>query len=197
MKWFFELLTAALYSLLIQNMIFSSGLGLSEAIRTAKRPKHFIMYSVSVFYFTTVTSVVCRLLDKIKFIRSLNAIWHVLIFALVLALISLITSVFCIIVMKANRKFMNSLGMCAINTLVLAIPIINSRSAKTVFTSIGNGIGAGLAFMLALVLINSGMRRISQNKDIPKPFRGMPAVYIYTAILSLSFACLSGDSTFI
>ncbi|MDD6021050.1 MAG: Rnf-Nqr domain containing protein [Oscillospiraceae bacterium] len=197
MSWFFQLLTAALYSLLIQNLIFSSGLALSETIRIARRPKFFLTYLVTIVYYSTVTSLVCSLLDLIEPIRALNTIWHVAVFAAVLAVIHIISSVFVIVVLKANRKFMNSMGMCAINSLILAVPIINSRSANTVFASVGSGIGAGLAFMLAVVFINSSMRRIAQNKDIPKAFRGMPAVFIYVALLSLAFTCLSGQASFI
>lgn len=191
------MLIAALYSLLIQNLIFSSGLALSETIRLAKRPKFFLMYLFTIVYYSTLTSLVCSLLDLIEPIRSLNTIWHIAVFAVALSVIHLITSVFAIVVLKANRKFMNSMGMCAINSLILAVPIINSRSANTIPASIGSGIGAGLAFMLAVVFINSGMRRIAQNRDIPKAFRGMPAVFIYVALLSLAFTCFSGEASFI
>ncbi len=197
MSWFFQMLIAALYSLLIQNLIFSSGLALSETIRLAKRPKFFLMYLFTIVYYSTLTSLVCSLLDLIEPIRSLNTIWHIAVFAVALSVIHLITSVFAIVVLKANRKFMNSMGMCAINSLILAVPIINSRSANTIPASIGSGIGAGLAFMLAVVFINSGMRRIAQNRDIPKAFRGMPAVFIYVALLSLAFTCFSGEASFI
>lgn len=197
MSWFFQMLIAALYSLLIQNLIFSSGLALSETIRLAKRPKFFLMYLFTIVYYSTLTSLVCSLLDLIEPIRSLNTIWHIAVFAVALSVIHLITSVFAIVVLKANRKFMNSMGMCAINSLILAVPIINSRSANTIPASISSGIGAGLAFMLAVVFINSGMRRIAQNRDIPKAFRGMPAVFIYVALLSLAFTCFSGEASFI
>ncbi len=197
MNGFFQLLIAALYSLLIQNLIFSSGLALSETIRIARRPKFFFMYLLTIVYYSTVTSFACSLLDLIPAVRALDTVWHVAVFAVVLSLIHILSSVFVIVVMKANRKFMNSMGMCAINSLILAVPIINSRSANTVFASIGSGIGAGLAFMLAVVFINSGMRRIAQNRDIPKAFRGMPAVMIYVALLSLAFTCLSGEASFI
>ncbi len=197
MNAFFQLLTAALYSLLIQNLIFSSGFALSETVRIARRPKFFLMYLITIVYYSTVTSLVCSLLDLIEPIHELNTIWHIAVFAGALAVIHLISSVFVIVVLKANRKFMNSMGMCAINSLILAVPIINNRSGNSVFASVGSGIGAGLAFMLAVVFINSGMRRIAQNRDIPKAFRGMPAVFIYVALLSLAFTCLSGEASFI
>lgn len=197
MSWFFDLLTAAVYSLLIQNIIFNSGLALSETIRMARRPKFFLMYGVSVLYFSVTTSLACSLLDLIPAIHALNTVWHVVIFALVLALIAFLTSIFAIVVLKANKKFMNSLGMCAVNSLILAIPIINSRSALSVPSSIGSAIGAALAFVAALLFINSAMRKIASNKDIPKAFRGLPAVFIYMALLTLAFNCLSGQESFI
>lgn len=197
MKWLFELLTAAIYSLLIQNLIFNSGLALSETIRMARRPKFFPMYTVTIVYYTSVTSLICSLLDISEKIKALSTTWHIVIFAAVIAVVHITTSVFVIVILKANKKYMNSLGMCAINSLVLAIPIINNRSASTVFSSLGAGLGAGLAFMLAMVLINSSMKRIASNKEIPKPFRGLPAVFIYAAILSLALTCLSGQTLFI
>lgn len=197
MKWLFELLTAAVYSLFIQNLIFNSGLALSETVRMARRPKFFPMYTATIVYYTTVTSLVCCLLDKIEKIKVLGTVWHIFIFALTLAIIHFISSVFVIVVMKASKKYMNSLGMCAVNSLVLAIPVINNRSAYTVFSSFGAGIGAGLAFMLAVILINSAMKQVAQNKEIPKPFRGLPAVFIYVAIISLALTCLSGQTLFI
>ncbi|MBE6747151.1 MAG: hypothetical protein E7558_06845 [Ruminococcaceae bacterium] len=197
MSWFFDLLTAAVYSLLIQNIIFNSGLALSETVRTARRPKFFLMYGVSVLYFSLTTSLICSLINLIPAVKSLSMIWHMAIFAVILAIVTFATSVFSIVVLKANKKFMNSLGMCAINSLVLAIPIINSRSALSVASSVGSAIGAALAFVLALLFVNSAMRKIASNKDIPKSFRGLPAVFVYMALLALAFNCLSGQESFI
>lgn len=197
MKWLFDLLTAAVYSLFVQNLIFNSGLALSETVRMARRPKFFPMYTATIVYYTTVTSLLCSLLDRISVIKALGTVWHILVFAMALTFIHFISAVFVIVVMKANKKYMNSLGMCAINSLVLAIPMINNRSAYTVSASIGAGIGAGLAFMLAVILNNSAMKQVTQNKDIPKPFRGLPAVFIYVAVISLALTCLSGQTLFI
>lgn len=197
MKWLSEIFLAAIYSLLIQNLIFNSGLALSETIRMARRPKFFSMYTVTIVYYTSVTSLICSLIDLSPEVRALSTAWHVLVFAAAITVLHIITCIFVIVVLKANKKYMNSLGMCAINSLILAIPIINNRSANSVFASLGAGIGAGLAFMLAMILINSAMKRIANNKDIPKPFRGLPAVFIYAAILSLALTCLSGQTLFI
>ena len=86
--------------------------------------------------------------------------------------------------------------MAALNTLVLATPLLNRSAAYTLPESIGSGIGAGLAFILAATLICKGLHIISQNQDMPKAFRGTPAAFVYVALLSLAFSGLSGSSLF-
>ena len=87
MKWLFELLVAAIYSLLIQNLIFNSGLSLSETIRMARRPKFFAMYTITIVYYTSVTSLVCSLIDLLPKVRALGTAWHVLIYAAAISVI--------------------------------------------------------------------------------------------------------------
>ena len=58
---------------------------------------------------------------------------------------------------------------------------------------IGSGIGSGLAFAIAVTLINLGLRRLSENEEIPEAFKGTPAIFIYVALLSLAFAGISGQ----
>lgn len=194
MSWFFDMLTAAVYATFIQNLVLTSGYGLSESIRVARRPKYFIMYTITTVYFTVVSSIFCGLLDKIEFVYNLSTRWHVVVFALVLSLVFIVTSIISVKHLKVSKKFMKSLGICALNALVLAVPLINHLAGYTLAQSIGSGFGAGLAFMLAVLMINSGMRRISTNTHIPEAFKGMPAMFIYTALLSLAFTSFSGEA---
>ena len=55
-----------------------------------------------------------------------------------------------------NFEGKQRIGIAAFNTLVLAMPLINYRSAFTVIESIGAGLGAGLAYIIAVLIIPSG-----------------------------------------
>jgi Na+-translocating ferredoxin:NAD+ oxidoreductase RnfA subunit len=77
------------------------------------------------------------------------------------------------------------------------MPLINYRSAFNVIESIGAGLGAGLAYIIAVILINSGLKKLDTITTIPKAFKGTPAIFIYTALLSLAFTGISGTSVFI
>ena len=194
MRFFAQLVVAAIYATFVQNLVFSSGYGLSEAIRIARRPKYLMMYGITVTLSTTLTSLFCGILDKIPAIESLSQRWHIAVFAVVLSVLYLVSSVILLKAFRVSRKFMNSLGICAVNTLVLAVPLVNHLAGYSLASCIGSGIGAGSAFVIAVFLINSGMRRLVSNTDIPQVFRGMPAMFAYTAMLSLAFLSFSGEA---
>lgn len=187
-----SLFSAAMYACLFQNLIFSGGYGADEAIRMAAKPRQLYPLSLFIVYFSTVVSLICVLLDRIGAVRALNVFWHALIFVGVLAAVYLVTLLPVLYVFKAKPRTVRRLGVAAFNTLVLAVPFINYRAAFGVFEALGSGIGAGLAFIIAVLLINFGLRKIDRNENIPAAFKGTPAIFIYAAILSLAFTGLTG-----
>lgn len=194
---FTSMVTAALYAMLIQNLIFSTGFGISESIRMAKRPKHFYMYGGAVTFFSLAVSVICFFLNKIPFISSLETKYHIAIYTLILTVLYIVTALICLLALKADKKFMNSLGMCALNTLVVSLPVINFKAGYTLAETVGTGIGAGLAFTLSMLLIGAGMKHIASNPFIPEIFRGTPSLLIYISLIALAMSCISGQSLFV
>ncbi len=192
-----ELFSAALYVMLFQNLIFNGGYGLSEAVRMSAKPRQLLPMAVFITVFSTVTSAISVLLDFIPEIRNLSEITHALIYVGVLLAVYIITMMAVNIYGKVQPATKRRIGIAAFNTLVLAMPLINYRSAFTVIESIGAGLGAGLAYILAVLLINNGLKRLDSNTSIPKCFKGTPAIFIYTALLSLAFTGISGTSVFI
>lgn len=197
MTHFADMLTAALYAMLLQNLVFTAAYGISESIKIAKRPKYFITSSITVGFFTTMISVICFFVEKIPFMGSLNIVAHYMVYVVILSCVYLVAGGLCIVVLKANKKFMNSLGMCAFNSLVLSVPALNFKANHTLPEALGTGIGAGLAFALSVLLINAGIRHIASNKNIPEFFKGTPAIVVYVAVLSLALSCFSGEALFV
>ena len=196
MNVFSSMLVSALYAMLLQNLVLSSAYGVSESIRIARTPKHLLMYAISVLFYTLSASLACIAADKAGLMEIVSLPVHIAIYTFILCVIYLISSLFCILVLKADKKYMNSLGICAFNTLVLSVPIINFKANHTVFEAAGTAVGAAGAFVLSVLLINGGMRFL-QSKNIPKVFKGTPALFIYVSLLSLMLSCLSGGALFV
>lgn len=197
MSIFLKLISAAFYVMIFQNLIFNGGYGISEAVRMSAKPRQLVPMAIFMTYFGAVVSTICVLLDNISVIHSLNEILHALLFMGVLLLTYVITMAVVLIYGKVSPRTVRRIGIAAFNTLVLAIPFINYRSAFSVVEAIGAGLGAGIAYVIAVLLINNGLKRLDMNKTIPPCFRGTPSVFIYTAILSLAFIGISGSSIFI
>lgn len=193
MTEFFSFLQLAVYVSFLQNLVFTSSFGISEAVRLAKRPKHFFTTSFSVTAFSVYLSVACHFADRIKILENLSFSFRFLLYVLILLFGYLLSAAVMKKLFGADKKFLNSLGMCAVNTLVLSLPTLSYKGSLTLSEALGMGIGAGLAFTLALLLINGGMKFIHRNKLIPEFMKGTPALFIYTAILSLALSSITGD----
>jgi len=83
------------------------------------------------------------------------------------------------------------LPLITTNCAVLGVTILNITENYTFMQSIVNSIGAGIGFMVAMVLFNGVRTRIEGN-DIPKTFQGLPSILIAASIVSLAFMGFSG-----
>lgn len=192
----YAFLNASVFALLLQNLVFGGGFGMSEAIRIATKPREFFPIALLVAYFTSATAAVCSALDFIPEINGLSTSLHLGVYCLVLAVIYLVSTAVIKLFMR-DKENVHRVGMAAVNTLVLAVPVINRRAAFSAIESIGLGIGAGLAFIIAVLLISEGEDRLKQNETISNSFRGKPVLFIYIAMISLGFAGLSGQTLFV
>lgn len=188
-----ELISAALYAMVIQNFIFTGGYGASEAVRMAAKPKQLYPMTFFITLFSTSVSVICVLLEPIDFIKRQGAIGHAIEFVAVLSVMYIIVLTVSAAVFRAKDRTIRRIGIAAFNTLVIAVPFINYRAVFTISEAVGSGIGSGFAFVIAVLLINVGLRRLDRNPNIPEAFKGTPAMFIYVSILSLAFSGFAGS----
>ncbi|MCL2051161.1 MAG: RnfABCDGE type electron transport complex subunit A [Lachnospiraceae bacterium] len=83
------------------------------------------------------------------------------------------------------------LPLMTTNCAIFAVALMNVKENYTLVESIFNSLGAGVGFLLAMVLF-SGIRKHTENADPPESFKGAPLTLIAAAILSISFFGFSG-----
>ncbi|MBR0113102.1 MAG: hypothetical protein IJM02_05100 [Clostridia bacterium] len=194
MKIISDLLITALYVVFVQNLVMCSGLGMSEAIRIAKRPGTFLKFAAMISGFSVVTSVICSLIGIYTHSAESYAV-KAMIYGGVLTAVYAVTALIVHLITR-DKELLGNLGISALNTLVFAVPYINNNAAYSLQNSIGLGLGAGAAFVLAAALIGSGSRALEKNKHIPPAFRGTPAMFLYVALISLGFTGFTGTALF-
>ena len=83
------------------------------------------------------------------------------------------------------------LALIVTNCIILAVPLINADSGYSFIESMVFGLGSGLGFALALIIMAS-IREKLELADVPKPFRGLPIAFILTGLIALAFVGFSG-----
>ena len=196
MKMISDLLITALFTVFVQNLVLNSGLGMSEAIRVSTKPGMFGKFAAMISGFSVVTSVICSLLNTVIGFGSMPFAGKAAVYGGILAAVYILICVILKLIFRVTDKFLGTLGIAALNTLVFAVPFINDSAAYSFADSIGSGLGAGIAFVLAAALISKGSAALDKNENIPEAFKGTPAMLIYVGLLSLAFAGFADSSLF-
>ena len=89
----------------------------------------------------------------------------------------------------------NALGiylpLITTNCAVLGITLLHFTKGYGFVESIFNALGAGLGFLLAMVMF-SGVRTKLESSDMPKCLQGLPITLIAASLVALSFLGFAG-----
>ena len=84
------------------------------------------------------------------------------------------------------------LPLITTNCAVLGVTINNISDELTYIQSLFNALGAGIGFLLAMVLFAGLRGKLEDCKMVPVSFQGIPITLVTASILSLSFMGFSG-----
>ncbi|MCL4491157.1 MAG: electron transport complex subunit RsxA [Nitrospirae bacterium] len=83
------------------------------------------------------------------------------------------------------------LALISTNCIILAVPLVNAGEHYSFIQSLAFGLGSGIGFALALIIMASIREKI-EIADVPAPFRGLPMAFIITGLVALAFTGFSG-----
>lgn len=121
-------------------------------------------------------------------LEYLNTILFILIIALFVQLVEMILRKYVPALYKALGVY---LPLITTNCAVLGVTLLNIDEGYNFLESVVNSIGAGLGFLIAM-LIFSGVRGRLEHCRVPKTFDGMPITLVAASIVSLSFVGFGG-----
>lgn len=185
---FFSILITAI---LTENFVLSKFLGICPFLGVSKKVNTAMGMSVAVIFVmlisTAVTYPINNLLNKWD-IGYLQTIVCILVIA---ALVQLVE----IVLKKYVKSLYNALGiylpLITTNCAVLGVVLLNFENTYTFAQSMVNSLGAGIGFMVAM-LIFAGVRSRLETADIPEALKGLPATLVAASITSVSFLGFSG-----
>lgn len=180
-----------LAAILTNNMVLSKFLGICPFLGVSKKTDTALSMSIAVTLVMVVSTAVTW--PIYRFILSPNYTYlETIVFILVIAAIVQFIE---IVLKRYIKPIYNALGiylpLITTNCAVLGITMLNITNELGFVQSLVNALGAGLGFMLAMLLF-SGVRERLETADIPEFLKGLPITLVAAALVSLSFLGFAG-----
>ena len=184
----FILLTA----ILTENFVLCQFLGICPFLGVSKKLNTAVGMSAAVIFVMALSTAVTYPINVYLLGEKYEYLQTIVFILVIAALVQLVE----LILKKFMPPLYNALGiylpLIRTNCAVLGVVLLNFNTKGYNFAeSMINSVGAGLGFMLAMVIF-SGVRSRLEGCDIPKFLQGLPIVLIAASIVSLSFMGFTG-----
>jgi len=177
---------------IVNNFVLIQFLGICPFLGVSKDLKNAAGMSFAVIFVMLLATVVTWPLQIYLLDRNGLGYLQTIIFILVIAaLVQFVEIVLKKFVPALHAALGVYLPLITVNCALLGVTLMNIQKEYTFIESLVNSFGAGLGFLLAMVLF-SGIRKSIENADPPLSFKGAPLTLIAAAILSISFFGFSG-----
>ncbi len=200
-----DLINIFIKSIFIDNMIFAFFLGMCSYLAVSKKVKTSIGLGIAVVFVLTITVPLNFLLNKyllepgaLKWLRpsladvDLSFLSFIMFIAVIASMVQLVEMV----VERFAPALYASLGiflpLIAVNCAILGGSLFMQQKGFTnVWQSLSFGLGSGIGWMLAIVLLAAIREKISYS-NVPAPLRGLGIAFIITGLMAIGFLAFMG-----
>ncbi|HIW85699.1 MAG TPA: RnfABCDGE type electron transport complex subunit A [Candidatus Eubacterium faecipullorum] len=184
---FKTLFLVVLTTALINNVVLSQFLGICSFIGVSKNIKTAAGMGGAVIFVITIASAVTNLLytgviQKLG-LEYLNTIIFILVIAALVQFIELFLKKY---VPKLYQALGIYLPLITTNCAVLGVALTNVQDGNDFITSVVTGFGTALGYAVAIIIL-AGIREKTESNDIPKAFKGTPAVLLTSCLMAIAF----------
>lgn len=187
-----SIVSIILAGILTDNMVLSKFLGICPFLGVSKKLNTAFAMSVAVTLVMLLATAVTWPLYAFVLvplgIDYLQTIAFILVIAALVQLVEILLKKFLPPIYKALGIY---LPLITTNCAVLGITLLNFQESYNFIESLANALGAGLGFMMAMIIF-AGIRTRLEKSDVPEFLKGLPITLIAAGIVSLSFLGFAG-----
>ena len=185
------LLAISLGAILTNNFIFAQFLGICPFLGVSKKIDTAIGMGAAVTFVMGLASAFCYLINMVLVSLHLEFMQTVAYILVIAGLVQFVE----MFLKKNIPTLYTALGvylpLITTNCTILGVTILNIDNGYDFLESIVCAAGAGIGYLVAMVLF-SGVRRRVEEAVTPKCFEGLPITLVSAAIVSLSFTGFAG-----
>lgn len=187
-----ELIIILMTSVLVNNYVLNRFLGICPFLGVSKKVNQAVGMGLAVIFVMLLATLVTWpiqifVLDKLN-LGYMQTIVFILVIAALVQLVEIILKKY---VPSLHKSLGVYLPLITTNCAVLGVTINNINDSYTFIESMVSSLGAGLGFLLAMVLF-AGVRSRLEMANPPKSFQGLPITLIAAAIVACAFFGFAG-----
>lgn len=172
---------------LVNNVVLSQFLGICSFVGVSKNIKTAAGMGGAVIFVITIASAVTNLLytgiiEKLG-LEYLNTIIFILVIAALVQFIELFLKKY---VPKLYLALGIYLPLITTNCAVLGVALTNVQDGNDFITSVVTGFGTACGYAIAIIVL-AGIREKTEHNDVPKAFKGTPAVLLTSCLMAIAF----------
>ena len=179
-------------AILVDNFVLSKFMGICPFLGVSKNLSSAFGMSCAVTFVmvmaTAVTHPVYTYLLEPNGLGYLDTITFILVIAAFVQLVEIVLKKY---VPALHKTLGVYLPLITTNCAILGVTLLNIQNGYDYLNALVNALGAGLGFMLAMVLFSGVRQRIEGNR-IPEAFKGVPITLVSASIVALSFLGFGG-----
>ena len=172
---------------LVNNVVLSQFLGICSFLGVSKQIKTSASLGAAVTFVIGIASAVAYVLYHLVLVPFNLTYLQTIVFILVIAALVQLVEMF---LKKTSPALYQALGiflpLITTNCAGLGVALTNVQNGYNFIESVVSGVGTGLGYTLAIILLASIRTRIEES-EVPTPFRGAPIVLLTAALMAIAF----------
>ena len=189
---FTKLFIIFLSAVLVNNYVLNRFLGICPFLGVSQKSSAAFGMGMAVIFVMTIASMATWFIQHYLLIPLNITFLQTITFILVIATLVQFVEM---VIAKISPALQQALGiylpLITTNCAVLGVATINSDSNLSFIESVVNGLGAGVGFTIALLLMSAIRERLDLT-DVPESMRGIPIAFIIAGLMSLAFMGFTG-----
>ena len=179
-------------AMLVNNFVLSQFLGICPFLGVSKKLGSAVGMSAAVIaVMVMATAATWPIQHYILDAYDLGYLQTIVFILIIAALVQLVEIVMKRFLPPLHKALGIYLPLITTNCAVLGVTIMNIDNQYGYVESLVNSLGAGLGFLVAMVMF-AGVRERLETADIPQGLKGVPSTLIAASLVSLSFLGFQG-----
>ena len=192
MKMIIAFLLAITSSMLMDNVVLSRFYGICPFLGVSRKVKSSLGMGIAVVFVILLATLICWPLYNFILVPAKIQFMDTVAYILVIASLVQLVGLF---IKKYSPSLYKSLGiylpLITTNCAVLGVVQANTDQGLSFLSSLANGIGTSVGFLLIIVVFSCIRVRLD-SANVPKAFKGLPIALIVAAIMAIAFMGLNG-----